>query len=141
VAVWVKVNWDPAETATRMLINLGKFGCLRRWELQQYLTFTLWYHHLDEKHDYGCTSSLEGWAPGQWRHLVITWSWSQHRRVLYVDGKKAVEAPIQRVPNVITTLQIGPDAEAADELCVYSRVRRARARRAGKHSQALRHRS
>ena len=119
VAVWVKVNWHPKETATRMLIQLRRFGSLRRWQAQQYLTYTLWYHHIDEKHDYGCTAPLTGWASGQWRHLAITWSWSQRRRTLYVDGVKVREAPIKRVPNVVTTLQIGPDAEAVDELCVY----------------------
>ena len=38
IAVWLKTNWDPAETATRMLIDLGRFACLRRWQSQQYLT-------------------------------------------------------------------------------------------------------
>ena len=120
VAVWLRINWDPAETATRMLIDLGRFASLRRWQSQQYLTYSLWYHHLDEKHDYGCTTPLEGWGPGQWRHVVITWSWSQQRRAIYLDGELAKEAPIQRIPNVITKVQIGPDAEAADELCIYS---------------------
>lgn len=119
VAVWLKINWDPGEVATRMLIDLGRFASLRRWQGQQYLTYTLWYHHLDEQHDYGCSAPLAGWGPGQWHHVVITWSWSARRRAIYLDGELVKQSPIARPPNVITKVQIGPDAEVADELCIY----------------------
>lgn len=120
VAVWVLTDWDPAEAATRVLVDLGRFASLRRWQEQPYLTYSFWYHHIDEKHDYGCTSALAGWESGQWRHLAITWSWQAEKRALYIDGQQVREAPIHRHPNVITTFRIGPDAKAADELCVYS---------------------
>ena len=122
VAVWLKINWEPAETATRLLIDLGRFASLRRWREQQYLTYSLWYHHLDEKHDYRCTWTLEGWGPGQWRHVVLTWSWQEKKRALFIDGEPVRTSSIDRIPNVITAFRIGPDAELADELCAFSRA-------------------
>lgn len=120
VAVWLKVNWDPKQTATRWLINLGKFGGVWKWQHQQYLTYMLWYHHIDEVHDYGCTYNIAHWRPGQWHHVVISWSWQRRWRALFVDGKKVRQASIKRPPNVISCVRIGPDVQAADELCVYS---------------------
>ncbi|MCK5804698.1 MAG: hypothetical protein KAI66_17805 [Lentisphaeria bacterium] len=119
VAVWLKINWEPSETATRLLIDLGRFASLRRWREQQFLTYSLWYHHLDEKHDYSCTWSLDGWGAGQWRHVALTWSWKDKRRVLFVDGEPVRTSSINRIPNIITLFRIGPDAELADELYAF----------------------
>jgi len=119
VAAWTKVNWDPKQPATRWLVNLGRFASLYRWQRQPYLTYALWYHHLDEKHDYGCTAPLAGWEPGQWHHVGLTWSWSGRRRALYLDGRKVREARIERIPNVVNLFRLGPDVAAVDELCVY----------------------
>ena len=122
ISVFLKINWDLAETATRRLLDLGQFAELYRWQSQPYLTYALYYHHLDEKHDYGCTYPLSGWGPGQWRHVAITWSWSARKRALYIDGSKVREAAIQRIPNKVSEFRIGPDVDAADELCVFSRA-------------------
>ncbi|MDP6114943.1 MAG: hypothetical protein QGG53_24025 [Planctomycetota bacterium] len=122
VAVWLKINWAPKETATRGLINFGRFGWLWRWTHQQFLQFSLFYHHLDERHDYGCQWKFRDWRPGQWRHFAITWSWSKRKRVMYIDGAPVAEAAIKRIPNVITEVRLGPDADGADELVFYSRA-------------------
>ncbi len=120
VAFWLRINWDPAESATRSLLDLGRFGKLYQWTGQDYLTFALYYHHLDEKHDYGCHASLADWGADRWKHVAITWSWPKQRRRLYVDGRLVDESPIRRIPNTITTFRIGRQAGVADELCVYS---------------------
>ena len=122
LSVFLKINWDPKEAATRSLLDLGQFAQVFRWQSQPYLTYVLYYHHLDEKHDYGCTFPLTGWGPGQWRHVAITWSWSARKRALYIDGHKVREAAIGRMPNKVNEFRIGPDVEAADELCVFSRA-------------------
>ncbi len=120
VAVWVRVNWDPAEPGTRALIDLGRFGKLYQWTGQDYLTFALYYHHLDERHDYSCHAPLTDWRRGRWKHVAITWSWAERRRRLYVDGRLVNESPIKRIPNIINAFRIGQQAGTADELCVYS---------------------
>jgi len=122
ICVFLKINWDTKQAATRCLLDLGQFGQLYRWQDQPYLTYALYYHHLDEKHDYGCTYPLTGWGPDQWRHVAITWSWSARKRVLYIDGAKVREAAIARIPNKVSYFCIGPDIAAADELCVLTRA-------------------
>jgi len=122
VAVWLRIDWAPAKpTEVRCLIDLGRFARLYQWKGQEYLTFALWYHHIDEKHDYSCTAPMHGWQPGQWHHVVLTWSWPERRRALYLDGRLAKSAPIRRRPNVISMFRIGPDVAAADELAVFAR--------------------
>jgi len=122
VAVWLRIDWDPERpTEVRCLIDLGRFARLYQWKGQKYLTFALWYHHIDEKHDYSCTAPMHGWRPGQWHHVVLTWSWPERRRALYLDGRLAKSAPIRRRPNVVSMFRIGPDVAAADELAVFSR--------------------
>ena len=119
VAAWVKVPWDPNVKATHMILDLGPFGSLRRWQHQLYLTYTLWYHHIDEKHDYGCTSSIEGWKPGEWHHIAITWSWPMKRRALYHNGQCVRSVEIKRQPNVVTLFRIGPELSAVDEVYAF----------------------
>lgn len=121
MALWLRVKFEPREAAIRWLIDLGRFAKLYQWKGQDYLTFALYYHHIDERHDYSWQASLEGWQPGQWRHIVITWSWSARRRRLYIDGKLIDERSINRIPNIINTFAVGRDAGVVDELCVYSR--------------------
>ena len=121
VALWLRVSFDPRESATRWLIALGRFGSVYQWKGQDYLTYALYYHHLDERHDYSCHASLKDWRPGQWRHLAITWSWPKKRRRLYVDGRLAHESPIRRIPNIVTEFRVGQHAGTVDELYVYSR--------------------
>ena len=120
VAVWVRPNWDPAEAGTRSLLDLGRFGKVYQWTGQNYLTFALFYHHLDERHDYACHAPLTDWRPGLWKHVAITWSWPRKRRRLYVGGRLAHESMIERIPNTITAFRIGQQAGVSDELCVYS---------------------
>ena len=122
VAAWVLVPWGPKEGQTRMIFDLGKFGSVRRWQSQLYLTYTLWYHHIDEKHDYSCHASITHWRPGQWHHMAMTWSWEQKRRVLYVEGEPVDAKPIRRPANAITLFRIGPDLDAVDEVVVFPRA-------------------
>lgn len=121
VALWLRVAFDPRQPAIRSLIDLGKFGKVYQWTGQSYLTFALFYHHLDERHDYSCHGSLDGWRPGRWKHLAITWSWPHQRRRLYFDGQQVAETAIHRLPNVVTGFRVGPQAGVVDELCVYTK--------------------
>jgi beta-galactosidase len=43
---------------------------------------------------YDCSvGDITSWRPGQWHHVVVTWSRKNNERKIYVDGERAAQAP------------------------------------------------
>jgi len=124
VMCWIKPDWDVThdpETYEKLFV-LPKFGMVYRFPRQAYWTFALHYHHIDEKHDYGCKADCRDMRRGEWRHVAAAWSVDAGVRKLYIDGKEAASHAISRPPGKLTALNLGPFHGAVDELCVFDRA-------------------
>ena len=69
-----------------------KWGMLYKYQLHTSLTFGT--AKPDRDLYYDCNvRSIASWRPGQWHHVVATWSRAHNARRIYVDGKLEASVP------------------------------------------------
>lgn len=93
VSLWVKpLNWSGDDGNFHSFFESGADGGKTGWYiLYKYYDFSwLLLRFADEQKRVGIAKKVVAWQPGEWHHLVGTWSADAMR--LYVDGELAEEA-------------------------------------------------
>ncbi len=90
---WVNPSWRGDDHALySTLFGAANWGMVYKYQDQSSLTFATAKPDKDLYYDCGAPD-ISAWRPGQWHHVVATWSRQQNARRLYVDGRLAGSGP------------------------------------------------
>ncbi len=92
-SLWIRPNFRGDDTNIYCtFFGAEKWGMLYKYRLHTSLTFGT--AKPDRDLYYDCSvRSIASWRPGQWHHVVATWSRAHNARRIYVDGKLEASAP------------------------------------------------
>lgn len=92
-AFWVNPEWAGTNHQLySTLFGAADWGMVYKYLNQSYLSFGTAKPTRDIYYDLG-GSSVADWVPGQWHHVVVTWSRKDNQRRVYLDGKLTGHAP------------------------------------------------
>jgi hypothetical protein len=90
---WVSPDWrGDQRDLYSTLFGAADWGMVYKYQDQTYLTFGTAKPAGDLYYDCS-TRDLSSWRPGQWHHVVVTWSRQQNARRAYVDGALQGQGP------------------------------------------------
>jgi beta-galactosidase len=90
---WVSPDWRGDDrNLYSTLFGAADWGMVYKYQDQTSLTFATAKPDQDLYYDCG-VPDISAWRPGDWHHIVVTWSRLQNERRLYVDGAPAGRAP------------------------------------------------
>ncbi|MEI6502532.1 MAG: LamG domain-containing protein, partial [Armatimonadota bacterium] len=90
---WVNPDWQGDSKALySTLFGAADWGMVYKYEDQSSLTFGTAKPDKDLYYDCG-GGDLSAWRPGQWHHVVATWSRQQAARCLYLDARLIGKGP------------------------------------------------
>lgn len=90
---WVNPGWRGDDhNLYSTLFGAADWGMVYKYQDQVGLTFAT--ATPDKDLFYDCSApDISAWRPGDWHHVVVTWSRQQNQRRLYLDGATAGRAP------------------------------------------------
>ena len=90
---WVSPEWRGDDrNLYSTLFGAADWGMVYKYEDQTSLTFATAKPDADLYYDCGAPD-ISSWQPGEWHHVVVTWSRQRDERRLFVDGQPEGRAP------------------------------------------------
>lgn len=92
-SLWVCPEWrGDQRDLYSTLFGAADWGMVYKYQDQTSLTFATAKPDKDLYYDCGARD-ISAWRPGEWHHVMVTWSRTQDARRVYVDGALQGQAP------------------------------------------------